>query len=82
MRLMKQIFIFLLVLSLSGCAYFTKPSFIQNRDKTYLNARSTQPVRIPPGVTPAPFTATYPIPDHEYPESTKYPSIVPPGLNS
>lgn len=67
---------------LTGCAYFTKPSFIQNRDKTYLNAKSAQPARIPPGVTPVAFTDSYPIPDKYYPNGAQAVSIVPPGLNS
>lgn len=66
---------------LTSCAYFTKPSFIQNRDKTYLNARPTQPARVPPGMTPVAFTESYPIPDRYYPDGAKGVSIIPPGLN-
>jgi uncharacterized lipoprotein len=68
---------------LAGCVFLTgcgASSIMQNRDKQYLSARSVPPLRIPPGVSAAPFQAQYPVPSRTYPLAEKEVSIVPPGL--
>jgi uncharacterized lipoprotein len=65
---------------LSGCAYITKTTGLQSSDKQYLNAKSAPPLRIPPGISSSAFENYYPVPDHQYPESAKVVSVVPPGL--
>ena len=63
-----------------GCA--STPSVIQNRDKSYLEAKSIPPLRIPPGISSDSFHAAYPVSDRAYPNSAKKVSFVPPGLSS
>lgn len=69
-----------LMIALSGCAYFTKTSHIQNRDKLYLKAKSTPPLRIPPGLSSDAFHSTYPVSDREYSKAAEDVKIIPPGL--
>jgi uncharacterized lipoprotein len=78
MRYLIHIIVCLLPLTLAGCGYFS----VQGRDKHYLNAQSTQPLRIPPGVSGSAFHNDYPISDRNYPDSVKTVNITPPGLNS
>ncbi|MCW5582777.1 MAG: hypothetical protein KIT56_02640, partial [Gammaproteobacteria bacterium] len=67
---------------LISCSYVSKSSFIQNRNKTYLSARSIPPLKIPPGITSGAFQNAFPVSDRQYPESAKDVNIIPPGLNS
>ena len=65
---------------LMGCSYISKSSFSQNRDKTYLYARSIPPLRIPPGIANSAFHSAYPVSYRTYPMSVEDVSVVPPGL--
>jgi uncharacterized lipoprotein len=73
-----RLIVYLLPLTLMGCGYFSA----QGRSTHYLTANSTQPIRIPPGVSGNNFHNDYPIPDRNYPDSIKTVNITPPGLNS
>jgi uncharacterized lipoprotein len=64
----------------TGCAYFKKNSPIQNRDKLYLSAKSTPPLRIPPGLSSDAFESSYPVSDREYSKTAQDVKIIPPGL--
>lgn len=75
-----RLLIILLAITLSGCAYFSKNSYIQNRDKHYLTAKSVAPLRIPPGLSSDAFQNSYPVSDRQYPEAEKDVKIIPPGL--
>jgi len=66
-----------LLVTLTGCA---GDSIMQNRDKHYLSAKSVPPLRIPPGVSAAPFHTEYPVPNRTYPLAEKEVTLVPPGL--
>ncbi|VVC76307.1 Outer membrane protein assembly factor BamC [Aquicella siphonis] len=68
-------------LALTGCSYFSKSSISQNRDKTYLSAKSIPPLKIPPGIASSAFQSAYPVSDRQYPLSAEDISVVPPGLN-
>jgi uncharacterized lipoprotein len=53
---------------------------IQDRDKSYTNARSIQPTKVPAGLASNGIENYYPVPDRSYPPSAQQVSIVPPGL--
>ncbi len=74
------IFILVLPLLLSSCAYVNKQSILSNRDRQYLSAKSIPPLRMPPGISSDAIQNQYPVSDQYYPESAKRVSIVPPGL--
>lgn len=76
---MKGLSITILALLLTGCAMFGSSSGIQNRDKAYLKAESIPPLRVPAGLNTYQFENHYPISDRSYPESSKTPSVKPPG---
>lgn len=69
------------LLGLGGCSYINKSSFSQNRDKTYLGAKSIPPLKVPPGIATSAFQSTYPVSDRQYPVRAEDVSIEPPGLN-
>ena len=71
---------FLLILCAALLSSCVKPSFIQNRNKEYLTAKSIPPLKIPPGVASDHFESYYPVPDRTYANKTKTVSIVPTGL--
>ncbi len=73
--------IILLVIALTGCSYFHRPSYIQSRDKAYLAAHSIPPLKIPPGMASSEFHNAYPVSDREYSTSPKTVDLTPPGLN-
>lgn len=73
-------FFFVLIL-LSGCSSLHTDNIIQNRDKEYLKARTTPPIKIPPGMSSSSIQALYPIPDRYYPENLKHVDLTPPDLN-
>lgn len=70
----------LLFTFLTGCSYFSKPAFLTIRDKEYLKAQSTPPLRIPPGVSSSAFNNYYPVPYRSYPTRTIPVKLDPPGL--
>lgn len=76
---MKWLGLVLVGLSLTSCAMFGQSSGIQNRDKAYLKAQSIPPLRIPAGLNSDQFENHYPVPDRNYAESTKTPTLKPPG---
>jgi uncharacterized lipoprotein len=63
---------------LTGCSG-SRYSY-QNRDKSYMNAKSIQPTRVPPGLASNGFESYYPVSLKSYPPSVQQVSIVPPGL--
>jgi uncharacterized lipoprotein len=70
------------VILLTSCSSIPKGSFSQNRDKTYLSARSIPPLRIPPGIATSAFHSDYPVSDRTYPRAVEDVNLVPPGLYS
>jgi uncharacterized lipoprotein len=82
MKKVLGILVCLLPIALAGCSYINKSSFSQNKDKTYLNARSIPPLRTPPGIANNAFHADYPVSDRAYPRVVEDVSVAPPGLNS
>lgn len=81
MNLVLRLFILILPITLVGCSYFTKSSISQNRDRSYLSAKSIPPLKLPPGIAGTSFHSAYPVSDRPYPVATEDVSIVPPGLN-
>ena len=75
-------FLLLLVVTqlIVSCSYIGMPSFIKNRDRQYLNAKSIPPVKIPPGTSTQQIHNEYPLPDRHYPQNIQEISQVPPGL--
>lgn len=73
---------FLLSSLLMSCAYLSKQTVIQNRDKTYLSATSIPPLKIPPGISSDAFESYYPVSNREYPKASQNVSILPPGIHS
>lgn len=67
---------------LTGCAYLPGSSYIQNRDKQYLSAKSIPPLKVPPGLSTQSIHNQYPVSDHRYSEKSKEVSQLPPGLFS
>lgn len=70
----------LLPILLTGCSYSS--SYVQTKDKAYLSAHSTPPLRIPPGISSSAFDNYYPVSDRTYPDKAKDVSLVPPGLSN
>ncbi len=81
MKLVLRVLICALPFALLSCSYISKSSFSQNRDKTYLQAKSIPPLKIPSGVASSSFQAAYPVSDRAYPTATEDVSIAPPGLD-
>lgn len=81
MKLIIRALILLLPIALGSCSHFSKSTFSQNRDKTYLSAKSIPPFKIPPGISSAAFHSKYPVSDRQYPSFVEDVSITPPGLN-
>lgn len=81
MKMLTHILYLVCLFILTGCSYYNNSkSFFQNRDVAYLKARSTPPLKIPPGYTTVGFSSEYPVSNKEYPENMKRVSIVPPEL--
>jgi len=80
MRLITKLVVISLFFTLTACSYFSTPSFIKNRDRAYLKAKSIPPLHIPPGVSTQSIHNEYPVVDRSYPENNKEVSLVPPGL--
>ena len=78
MNIMTKSLVLLLALPLAGCSYFS--SNAQSRDRAYLEARSIQPLRIPPGISSSKFHNEYPVSNRNYPPSTIKSDLTPPGL--
>jgi uncharacterized lipoprotein len=78
MRYIKKIVFAALIVTLSACSHLS--SVVANRDTAYLNAKTTPPLNIPPGLSSSSIHAEYPIADRNYPESAKRVSLVPPEL--
>lgn len=74
-------FLLLPAIILTGCGYITAKTGIQDRDTAYLSAKSTPPLRVPPGVKNDAFKSYYPVSDRQYSDAEKKISLVPPGLN-
>lgn len=66
--------------ALAGCAHLPHPSFLQNRDKSYLEAKSIPPLRMPSGVSGEKIDNYYPVSNQTYPTTMTDISLVPPGL--
>lgn len=81
MTIATRILTLLLTLLLTSCAYVSPSSVVQNRDKHYLSARSTAPLRVPPGLSANGFRNYYPVSNQYYSDAAKEVSIIPPGLN-
>lgn len=81
MKSVVRLLVCLLPFTLLGCSYISKSSFSQNKDKSYLYAKSIPPLRVPPGIATSSFHATYPVSDRNYPIAAEDVSLVPPGLN-
>ena len=82
MRYIKLICV-LLPLALSACSNMThNQSTFQNRDTSYLKAKSLPPLHEPPGVEMDNIESYYPVSDRSYPEANKIVDLTPPGLNS
>lgn len=82
MTFIARCLILLLPITLMGCSYVSKSSFVQHRDKHYLSAQSIPPLKIPPGLSSNAFQSYYPIADRYYPQNAKMVNIDPPGLNN
>jgi uncharacterized lipoprotein len=76
-----RLLICLLPIALAGCSYINKTTFSQNKDKSYLNAQSIPPLRVPPGIASSSFHADYPVSDRIYTRRVEDVSLTPPGLN-
>jgi uncharacterized lipoprotein len=76
-----RVSIVLLLMAATSCSYIAKSSMAQNRDKSYLAARSIPPLKIPPGIGSSSFHSAYPVSDRQYPIAAEDVSIIPPGLN-
>lgn len=72
--------ILLLLIMLTGCTYLAGHSPFQNRDKSYLQAKSIPPMQIPPDLSSRDFSTYYPVSDKNYAHSVKDISVIPPGL--
>ncbi len=84
MRLLNKILLALcIVASLTSCSkFYDNQNVIQNRETDYLKAKSTPPLRIPPGLSSSTISAHYPVSDTEYPGSNVQVNLTPPELNS
>lgn len=76
-----RVSVVLLLMAVTSCSYIAKSSMTQNRDKSYLAARSIPPLKIPPGIASSSFHSAYPVSDRQYSTAAEDVSIVPPGLN-
>lgn len=81
MKVVARLLVLLLPITLVGCGYISKSSITQNRDKSYLTAKSIPPLKTPPGIASSAFHSAYPVSDRQYPVSAEDVSIIPPGLN-
>jgi len=81
MTIVTRMIVLLLPILVVGCSYLPTSTFIANRDKQYLSAKSIPPLKIPPGIASSAFHNAYPVSDRQYPISAEDVSIVPPGLN-
>lgn len=72
--------VLLLALPLAGCSYFDSASNIHVRDKSYTEARSIPPLRVPPGVSSSKIHNEYPVSDRQYSENQLKVKLDPPGL--
>ena len=77
MKLSSGIFLVSMIAVLASCSN----AVVQNRDKHYLTAHSTPPLKIPPGISSSAFHTEYSVSDRQYSDADKEVSIVPPGLN-
>lgn len=81
MQVIKKLVLASLVLALSACSHiYGENGVITSRDTTYLKARTTPPLRIPPGLSSSTIHEDYPIPERNYPVNAQNVSLVPPGL--
>lgn len=74
---LKYIVVVILSFVLISCSSL---SYLQPKDKKYLQAKSIAPLNIPPGISSSAFNNEYPVSNHYYPESAKNVSLIPPGL--
>jgi uncharacterized lipoprotein len=84
MRLLNKILLALsIVACLTSCSkFYGSQNIIQNRETDYLKAKSTPPLRIPPGLSSSTITAHYPVSDTEYTGSNIPVNLTPPELNT
>jgi uncharacterized lipoprotein len=73
--MLKKIGFITLFLCLAACQ-----TYIQDKDKLYLNAKSIPPLNIPPGLSSYEMHNYYPISDRYQNQVINKPSIIPPGL--
>ena len=79
----KTILLIGLLAMMSGCSYlYGNKGFIQDRNTDYLKAKSIPPLKIPPGLSSSTIQADYPVPDRNYPNSTREISLIPPELGT
>ena len=78
MKLLKLALAFGLVSILAGCS--SSKYAYQDRETSYLKAKSIAPTKIPPGLVSNGFHSYYPVSLKYYPASIKQVSIIPPGL--
>lgn len=77
----KNIFLIILMLSISACTYiYGENGVIINRNTDYLKAKSIPPLQIPPGYSSSMIHATYPISEKQYPPAFYSPDLTPPNL--
>jgi uncharacterized lipoprotein len=73
--------VIILPFMLISCSYLSKATFSQNKDKSYMAAKSIPPLNVPPGLSSDGFNNKYPVSGKQYPTSVQDVSIYPPGLN-
>lgn len=71
---MRKFILLALLIFLSSCSAF------QYRDKEYLKAKSTPPLRIPPGLSSSTIQSHYPIPTRNDSEKSKEVNLLPPDM--
>jgi uncharacterized lipoprotein len=80
MNSIKTVTLLLVSVMLASCSYIAPSSYVQNRDKAFLKAKSVPPLRIPPGIASSAFQNNYPVSSRQYPYSETSIGTVPPGL--
>ncbi len=81
MRFIKIFLIITLFVSLTACSrLYGDNGYISNRDRTYLKAKSTPPLVIPPGLSSSTIHEEYPVANKNYGTQTKDVSLTPPEL--
>lgn len=81
MCFIKKLSIVSVALILSACSHiYGDNGVITSRDTTYLKAKTTPPLKIPPGISSSSIHSEYPIPDRNYSDDAKRVRLAPPEL--